>query len=126
MTKSQKAVHLLIGLVTGLAIAFAAVGAYAATTVTPETNPNQIAEQFGATIAWFDDESPCGGEDVGCYTSRTPNTIYIRTGLEPDVQRSVILHELGHLTQARLGLPRDECKADEFAKSLGATVTAYC
>lgn len=126
MTKQQKVVYLLAGFVAGLAVSVAGLGVYAASTVTPESNPNEIAEQFGATIVWFETESPCNSKDAGCYTHRTPDTIYIRIGLEPEIQRSVILHELGHLTQDRLGLPRDECKADEFAKSLGATSTAYC
>lgn len=119
----------LAGAITGLAIGTVVLTiAIASTTIHVEkTSPSDIAAQFGVTVHYFKD-ARCGGaaDAAGCTLPGSTDTIYIQSGLPADVTRSATLHELGHIMQNRLGLPNDECKADQFARSLGATALAYC
>lgn len=122
---------LLVGLCLGLVVAvgvaaFAVVNAFG---IRSPGTAEELAGTFGATISWFTDpsETPCEQVDAaGCYSPRNPDVIYISKGLQPDVQRYAILHEIGHMVQSRLGMPIDECAADRFAQSLGATYGPYC
>lgn len=121
----RRAIDTATGAVVALACAVAILAITAAATgnETPQSAPQEIAADFGLTVVWFTDESPCGAVDemIGCYDSDTPDVIYIAEGMDADKERSVILHEIGHALHDRLGLPIDECAADQFAASMGAT-----
>lgn len=112
------------GVVSTLAIAAVALGTIAAVAASP-TRPaasHAIAAEFDVEVSGFTEATnPCGSPtSMGCYIAdQAPNVIYIREGLGA-LTDSVILHELGHVMQKRLGLPYDECGAEEFARSLGA------
>lgn len=91
----------------------------------PTTNGSDLGSAFGVTVVWFDpDESPCADGNAGCFKSQTPNVVYVQRDLG-EFERSVVLHEIGHAIQHRLGLGSDECAADQFAASLGATWFGY-
>ena len=89
----------------------------------PLTDPTAIAAAFDAKIVRNTDG--CGTptksyiEVVGCASSTAHDTIYVSPDLEGEKLRYVVLHELGHVMQFRLGIERDECQADVFASSLG-------
>lgn len=85
--------------------------------------PDEIAAQFGVTVQVVS-ETPCGL--AGCFLRATPDTIYIEPGFDGEELRYLILHEIGHVIQHRLGIPLDECGADRFAQSMGSTFGAYC
>lgn len=129
MRMTDRATDIAIGAVSALAVI--AVGGVITLTAlsanAPETDPETIAAEFGISVVWFTDEPPCGTSDltIGCYDTDTPTVIYVAEGLAPDVERSVILHEIGHALRDRLGLPNDECAADKFAESMSATYLAY-
>lgn len=83
-----------------------------------------IADSFGVTIVWDTHLVPsCGA--FGCHTPLTPDVIYIAPDLGTDTRR-IVLHELAHVLQWRLGLPKDECDADRFAAALGEPWGSYC
>jgi hypothetical protein len=116
-----------IGVAGSLVVAVAALSVVVVQTRTPESDPNAIAAQFNLEVVWYDGESPCGNvEDVaGCYSPTTPDVIYVGQGFDPEKLNSVVLHEIGHAMQDRLNQPSDECAADAFARSLGATWFVY-
>lgn len=115
------------GAVTVLAIAAGVLVAIFFSRPSAAAVPDDLASRFDVTVVWFDDESPCGAatDFSGCFITGTPDVIYVASGFDADLTRSIILHEIGHVLQYRLGLPEDECKADEFARSMGATWTGY-
>ena len=88
------------------------------------TQYDEIARDFGVTIVWDTSLVPSCG-DYGCHTVLTPNVIYVSPDLGDGTMR-IVLHELGHVMQWRLGIPKDECGADQFAASLGAGWGSYC
>lgn len=95
-----------------------------ATPSVAEARTDSIAEQFGAKIIW---ENHCEPEERGgCFLPHTPDVIYVSEGMPADLEEYVILHELGHLMQHRLGQPFNECAADRFAQSLGSGFGEYC
>jgi hypothetical protein len=120
---SQTTVTAFGGIVTALLAVTVIAGVSAAPAAT-ETYPDQIAEQFGVTVVVVEDLT-CGNVSsaAGCFRTETPDVVYLDKREGTSWQRSVILHELGHVMQHRLGQPLDECKADQFALSLGATWT---
>jgi hypothetical protein len=112
------------GAVAALAVCAGALGLIAANAAPtrPAAESNEIAAEFAVEVGWFDDtNNPCPTEtSLGCYISEEdPDVIYVREDLGP-LTDSVILHEIGHVMQGRLGLPFDECGADDFARSMGA------
>ena len=116
----------LTGLVAGLAISLAVVGTFAYATWFPsKTDPTRVAESFGVTVKVVDHLECSAADAIGCYSPVDPNTVYILAGLEPDVERYAVLHELGHVLQERAGVPRDECGAEAIARALGATYSSY-
>jgi hypothetical protein len=89
---------------------------------------DSIAAKFDVQIVW-QNRVLCAGPDdrvAGCFTPAAPDTIFVRTGQTPELERYIVLHELGHVIQYRLGLDRDECGADRFAQSMGSTYGNYC
>jgi Zn-dependent peptidase ImmA (M78 family) len=115
------------GAVTVLALVAGALLIWVLSAPAHSAESEDLASRFDVTVVWFDDNSPCGDttEHGGCWQRATPDVIYVQSGFDPDVERSMILHEIGHVLQHRLGLPLDECKADEFARSMGATWSGY-
>lgn len=95
-----------------------AAPALASPPVSSANDAAKIAASFGVTIQW-QDRVECEGDALGCFETATPNTIYVKTGMDPSETRYVVLHEIGHVSQNRLGLDLNECNADEFARSLG-------
>lgn len=92
----------------------------------PARQPEDIASRFDVAVVWFEgDDSPCDAGSGGCFDPETPDVVYIMRGLDAEVERSLILHEIGHVLQFRLGLPLDECAADLFAESMGASWLGY-
>lgn len=74
-------------------------------------------------VAYMEDSTVCAGLGLGtsgCFSSATPNIIYIAHDLPASIEKSVILHELAHYYQHQNGLPLDECHADELAALWGA------
>jgi hypothetical protein len=85
----------------------------------PAVDANQMAAEFNVHITWQDTVECSVPDALGCFHEDTPDTIYVKTGLDKSEMRYVILHEIGHVSQYRLGLEFNECNADEFARSLG-------
>lgn len=125
MTRDQiaRATDMALGFVVALGIALVAilVLGYAPPAV---SESHEIAAKFDVEVV-FTDALPCGDEMGGCFLPQTPDVVYVRNGLAQATRNSVILHEIGHVLQHRLRLPQDECAADAFAQSMGATVLAY-
>lgn len=80
-------------------------------------------------IVYTDDERNCGSQSEkglgvgGCFSSATPNTIYISPGASFGLRQYLILHEGTHYLQFRDGRDLDECEADRNAKKLGASMS---
>ena len=94
----------------------------------PSEDMDRLAATFGVEIVWTE-TSPCTSaipDARGCYFAATPSRIYVSPTTKPTSMRQVVLHEIGHAIQGRLGLPRGECAADRFANSLGARMGDYC
>ena len=108
------------GFAIGAAVMAAVMVGFPASTSAPvATNPYAtIAAEFNVTIQW-QTVGLCGPGTTGCFDPTTPNVIYVKTGMDANETRYVVLHEIGHASQYRMGLPLDECNADEFARSLG-------
>lgn len=87
-----------------------------------------IAEKFGVTIVWQTRVFCAGPDDrvAGCFLPATPDTIYVRVDQVSDLEHYIVLHEIAHVIQYRLGQDRDECGADRIAQSLGASYGNYC
>jgi hypothetical protein len=120
------------GLVTALGIAAVGLGiAVAASaqeepapTETPVFSPassvHEISEHFGIRVTYFA-VSPCGDTDhvLGCWSSANPDIVWVSAEIrDPDLERWVILHEIGHALHHRMGIPGSECAADMFARSM--------
>ena len=102
-------------------------GALALPPSTSAAQPHPIAAAHGAEIMWTTDDSVCAsGERGGCYLPETPDVIWVSEGLPADLEEYVILHELGHLIQARNGEAFNECAADRYAQTHGAQFGEYC
>lgn len=117
------------GVVSALALSVAGLAVVTATIMAPASaaESHDLAAEFGVEIVWFDEgQSPkCADTNVaGCFDDGTPNVIYIQRDLG-EYERSVILHEIGHALHHRLGIESNECAADEFARSMGATWFGY-
>lgn len=92
------------------------------------SDATKIAATFGVKIVWSP-LSPCildGPEFTGCFDDHTPNTIYMKPGMDRANEYYVALHEIGHVLQHRLGKILNECDADRFAQSMGSTLGYYC
>lgn len=117
-------VTVLVVAVSGLGVAALAsprvdpaVFAYAASSVT------EISEQFGVRVTYFA-VSPCGDTThvYGCYDPATPDLIYVSATIDdPELERWVVLHEIGHALHDRMGSVSSECSADMFARSMLGT-----
>ena len=95
----------------------------------PEAQPAAWVDRanvMGITVTFT--ESPCGQERWGgCFSTDTPNVIFIAPGLDPVQTADIILHELAHVEQYRQGLGFDECEADRIATTWGAlTLANHC
>lgn len=113
------------GLVSSLAIVGAVALIFTLTNpLAPGNDAEATAERFGVNIVWDASFAGCGG--VGCFVQSTPSVIYVSPHLDDDTERRIVLHELGHAVQWRLGLALDECAADRFAESLGGGAGTYC
>lgn len=96
------------------------MGAGIAPDMTPLTY-REFEKIHGVEIVWMD-ELTCAGEAAGgCYRTETPGVIYVRTGMSPEYEWYVLLHETAHA----LGIS-DECAADDWTESLGATGAYDC
>jgi hypothetical protein len=87
-----------------------------------------VAELWSVTIDWSDDPaSECGAsEDAAlgaCYLP--PARIVIQSGLDWDLTKYLVLHQLGHVEQYRIGVPLDECGGDLFAHMHSSTISNY-
>lgn len=83
----------------------------------PSEDLDAIAAMFDVEIVWTD-ESPCKRSEqraIGCFFAPTPSLIYVSPNLA-DETRDTVLHELGHVMQWRVGLPRSEEGADAFGR----------
>lgn len=56
----------------------------------------------------------------GCFSSSTPDTIYVSTGLEGEYLKYVVLHEYYHYLEFKNGWKTNELSADGWAISKGA------
>lgn len=93
-----------------------------------ETDATKIAAAFNVKIVWTT-LSPCSAirENIdGCFSPKTPATIYVSPTLNPANEYYIVLHEIGHVLQHRLGVVEDECAADRFAQSMRSTLGYYC
>lgn len=122
----------IVGAAVVAGIMLAAPAVFAAPTPTlptaPLTDGDQIAAAFNVKVVW--DISNCTkGEHpkvvLGCTFASDPSTIYINPVGTPERKHRTVLHELGHVVQARLGLEHSECNADKFADALQAPVPGY-
>jgi len=87
---------------------------------TPAPELDEFADSLGIQIVWTK-HHPCEiYGNIGCFTQTTPNVVYVEPDLGEDVTRYVLLHEVAHVLQFRLGEPLKECKADHIAALLGA------
>lgn len=86
-----------------------------------------IASAVGVSIDWDQNRlAECGGsEALGCFRPSAPGVVHVSPDLG-DYTRQVLLHELGHVLQHRLGQPLDECGADQFAASMGSDEGYHC
>lgn len=121
MNRSRALALLFIAaLVTGYTL-------FAAATVQANTHPSkaeQQAEALHIAIIWTAGV-PCGHADaVGCYTGG--GKIVVLEGMSAADTEFVIYHELGHVISKRLGLGWNDCEADQYAVSMGATFPAIC
>lgn len=112
------------GMVFALGLVAAAVMIVALTSLQRVQSAEEIASSFGVTIVWNTHLVPSCGS-YGCHSVLTPNVIYVSPDLGDDTRR-IVLHELGHVMQWRLGIPADECGADRFAAALGEAWGDYC
>jgi len=118
-----------VGVLYGVVVSLlAVVGFLLINPLAAHGQSNAIAEKFGVTIVWSDDGcASVGGIDpAACFNPATPSTIYVTPGLDEATTNHLVLHEIGHVMQNRLGLPNDECAADRFAQSLGSQLGYYC
>lgn len=118
----------LVAILLVQATAREAAASYAAVVANPSNmastdDMDALAARFAVTIVWTDDDRNCG---AGCYDPRDPNVIYVAPGMDAETTRYVVLHELGHVLQFRVGMAADECAADRFAQSMGSTMGGYC
>jgi Zn-dependent peptidase ImmA (M78 family) len=93
-----------------------------------ERDSTQIAASFGVNIVWAK-HSPCelqGDVFLGCFTAATPNTIYVAPDMSDANEYYIVLHEIGHVLQHRLGNMQDECAADRFAQSMRSNLGMTC
>jgi hypothetical protein len=120
----------LIGLVAALAVAVATLvpfGYLPGVTTAAE----QRAADMGVTIVYTDDERNCGaqlgdGQGGGCFSSETPDVIYVGSWMRSQMLEETILHELGHVWLYQHGLStHDECRADRLAQEWGAPAPGY-
>jgi hypothetical protein len=122
--------HEVSAFIAGMCVMLAIVVGitFIVTTLNPtaaDGSPESIAQKFGVEIVWDADlHLRCGG--YACFSPATPDLIYVKPGLSDDETKRVVLHELGHVVEYRLGIPLDECNADRFAAALGATWGSYC
>ena len=109
----------LAGIASGLAISGGVVLVLALVNpLAAGQDPEAIAGKMDMSIVW--DASSCRDDSaVGCFWPTTPDLIFIAPGMDAEMTRQVVLHELGHTMQFRLGLDQSECGADTFAQSLG-------
>jgi len=73
-----------------------------------------IAKQIGLTITWK--VPPTCDNSYGCFTPLTPDVIYVSPNLRQSETYRIVLHEMGHVMQYRMGMAQNECKADQFAE----------
>lgn len=92
------------------------------TTPSPEDLINDLP--LSSTIVTTPDLT-CDGTPIrgGCFSTLTPDTIYISPDLSTTELTYVILHEYAHLSQHHNGQPLSECQADAFAMLHGADVS---
>ena len=93
----------------------------------PSPSLDKFAASIGVEIAWAP-VTPCTitkPQSLGCYLPATPDVIYVVPSSGKN-NKQVVLHELAHVMQHRLGLWLNECDADRLANTLGAHSGEYC
>ena len=113
----------LAGLLSGaIVLVVAFIVHLAGQPLTTPGSTDELLDRFDAQLERVEDLH-CGSIDAaGCFVA--PDLIQVDTGVG-ELEHDVVLHELGHLIQYRLGLPADECQADAFAILFGATHVGY-
>jgi hypothetical protein len=79
------------------------------------------------TIVYTNDWRNCGGSSGhsgGCFSVRSPHTIYVSPDMRYPFMKYVVLHETGHFEQNKHGEKINECGADAYAKAHGADISA--
>lgn len=115
--------HRVQGFVAGAAVAAALMLApQMLSTSGGHDDMDAFAASLGIEIVWTD-INPCdviqqGAE--GCFSSSTPNLIYVTPSENQYLTQYAALHELGHALQHRFGVDRNECGASMIAQGLGA------
>ena len=93
----------------------------------PDPSLDEFAESVGVEIVWSP-VTPCTvtkPQSLGCFSLSTPDVIYVVPSSNKK-NNQVVLHELAHVMQHRLGLWLNECDADRLANTLGAHSGDYC
>lgn len=111
--------HRVQGFVTGAAVmAGLMLGLpHMTAPLSPSEDWDGIAELFAVQIVWTE-SNPCmltGQQVNGCFTASTPSMIYVSPSLDKTSTRELVLHEIGHVMQWRLGMPPSEPGADVFS-----------
>ena len=116
------------GFVIGAAaVAAIMVGLPLMSAPSPTPSLDEFAASIGVEIAWAP-VTPCTfakPQSLGCYLPATPDVIYVVPSSSKN-NKQVVLHELAHVMQHRLGLWLNECDADRLANTLGAHSGEYC
>lgn len=116
-------VALIAGLMLGVSVMVVAPPLYNATpTVTGEME--ELAAEFGVSIVWTDSTHP-ESPGPGSFDPETPNLIYVSSEMDEGATHHTVLHEAGHAMQHRMGVPYDECGAEDFARVMGSTYYSY-
>lgn len=124
----NKPTRILTTAVAGLLIASGAgFAAMTASLNASSTKFDEIASAVGVSIDWDRERlAKCGGDEaLGCFRPSAPGVVHLSPDLG-DYTRQVLLHEIGHVLQHRLGQPLDECGADLFAASMGSDEGYHC
>ena len=93
----------------------------------PAPDLEALADSVGVDVVWTSIQ-PCQIviESDGCFTTGSPNTIYVSAMDSAEDTKYVFLHELAHVLQYRAGAELSDCNADMIAELLGAEQNRKC